>query len=122
MAIRFKVDEDLPREIASILRAGGHDAVSVLDEKLGGAPDPRVWSAVQQEHRCLLTADKGFADARRFPPGTHGGIVLFRLPRESRSGYVRLLEGFLTKLHVETVQGAIVSVSPEAIRVHGRAK
>jgi predicted nuclease of predicted toxin-antitoxin system len=122
MTIRFKVDEDLPGEIASMLRAGGHDTVTVLDEGLGGAPDSRVWDAVQQEQRCLLTADKGFADARRFPPGMHGGIVLFRLPSESRSGYVRLIERLLSEFGVETVHGAIVSVSPEAIRVHGKAK
>lgn len=122
MSIRFKVDEDLPGEIASMLRAGGHDAISVLEERLGGAPDSWVWEAAQHEQRCLFTADKGFANASKFPPGTHGGIILLRLPRESRAGYIRLVEGFLSEFRMETAQGAIVSVSPEAIRIHGRAK
>jgi len=122
MPVCFKVDEDLPTEIASMLRSGGHDAVTVLDEGLGGAPDARVWNAVQEEHRCLLTADKGFANATKFPPGTHEGIVLLRLPLETRAGYVRLVERFLSEFSEVTLRGAIVSVSPEAIRVHGKGK
>ena len=122
MAVCFKVDEDLPRDIAMVLRAGGYDAMSVPDEELGGAPDDRVWEVVQHEQRCLVTADKGFANAMKYPPGTHGGIVLFRLPRESRAGYIRLVELFMSGFQIDLAQGAIVSVSPDAIRVHGMSK
>jgi predicted nuclease of predicted toxin-antitoxin system len=122
MAIAFKVDEDLPAEVGSRFRACGYDAASVLDEGLGGAADSRVWDAVQKEARCLVTADKGFANASRFPLGTHGGIVLLRLPRESRGGYVRLVEALVSEFSLEAARGAIVSVSPEAIRVYGGAK
>ncbi len=38
MTIRIKVDEDLPGEITVLLRASGHDVLSVLDEGLGGEP------------------------------------------------------------------------------------
>ena len=117
MTTRFKVDEDLPREIAERLRAAGYDAVTVCEEDLGGADDSRVWEAAHAERRCLLTADKGFADARRLPPGTHDGIILFRLPRETRLGYIRLLESFLTESLIQAVADAIDTVSPGAIRV-----
>ncbi len=120
--MRFKVDEDLPGEIALMLRAGEHDAVTVGEERLSVAPDSRVWDSVQRENRCLLTADKGFANANKYPPGTHGGIVLLRLPRESRTGYLRLVEGLLSEFRLEAAHGTIVSVSPEAIRVHGRSQ
>jgi hypothetical protein len=65
----------------------------------------------------FFTADKGFANAREHPPGLHAGVVLFRLPRESRSGYIRLAEFLLAQLQLDEVAGAIVVVSPEAIRV-----
>lgn len=61
--------------------------------------------------------DKGFADARVHPPGSHAGIILFRLPRESRAGYVRLAEFVLSQVKLEDVAGAITVVSPEAIRI-----
>ena len=37
--MRFKLDENLPVEFASLLRRSGHDAVTVLDQGLGGARD-----------------------------------------------------------------------------------
>ena len=92
-------------------------SVAIVEEDLLGASDDRVWEAAHSERRCLFTADKGFADARKYPPGTHDGIVLFRLPRESRLGYIRLLESLLAERELESLAGAIVTVSPDAIRV-----
>jgi len=116
--IRIKVDEDLPAEIADLLRVPGHDVQTVVQEGLTGTPDDRVWGVAQEEGRCLFTADKGFANAHIHPPGTHAGIVLLRLPRESRAGYVRLIERLLADLDFESAAGAIIVVTPEAIRIH----
>jgi predicted nuclease of predicted toxin-antitoxin system len=80
--VRIKVDEDLPREIAAVLVRAGNDAVTVADEGLTGATDDRLWEAAQVEQRVLFTADKGFGDVRTRPPGTHAGVVLFRLEEE----------------------------------------
>ena len=38
--MKFKRDENLPGEGVQILRAAGHDAVTVLDQRMGGKPDP----------------------------------------------------------------------------------
>ncbi len=38
--MRFKTDENLPEEIAEILRAAGWDAFSVIEQQLGGKVDP----------------------------------------------------------------------------------
>src|SRR4051812_23395328 len=84
MSLSVKVDEDLPAEIATLLSAAGHDAKSVYAQGHSGLPDDQLWRIVQQEQRMLFTADKGFANARDYPPGSHAGVVLFRLPRESR--------------------------------------
>ena len=34
--MRFKIDENLPVEAAELLRQAGHDAVTVLEQHLGG--------------------------------------------------------------------------------------
>ena len=36
-------------------------------------------AAATAEDRVLLTFDLDFADIRRYPPGSHAGIVVFRL-------------------------------------------
>lgn len=114
----IKMDEDLPVEVAERLRTAGHDARTVVDESLTGTSDAEIWQLAQRERRCLLTADKGFADAQAFPPGTHSGIILMRLPRESRAGYIALAESLLREVDIKTVSGSIVVVTPSAVRIH----
>jgi predicted nuclease of predicted toxin-antitoxin system len=90
MAVLVKVDEDLPGEISDLVANAGHEAKTVYHQGFTGLPDDELWPKIQGEQRLLLTADKGFANARKYPPGSHSGVVLFRLPRESRAGYIRL--------------------------------
>ena len=118
MPIGIKVDEDLPGEVADLLRGAGHDARTVVQEGLKGSSDDQLWSVVQREQRCLVTADKGFADARVFATGEHRGVILLRLPRESRAGYIRLTELLLANMDVEAAVGSIVVVTPDTIRIH----
>lgn len=118
MSIRVKVDEDLPADVAAMLRAAGHDAMSVVEQALTGTSDEALWPIVQREARCLFTADKGFADIRIHPPGSHCGVVLFRLPFESRAGYLRLTQFVIRQFDLEEARGAIIVVSPDEIRVH----
>jgi predicted nuclease of predicted toxin-antitoxin system len=117
MSVPIKVDEDLPADIAGLLRAAGYDATTVYSQQYTGLPDDQLWPKVQEEQRMLFTADKGFANARVHPPGSHAGIVLFRLPRESRAGYIRLSEFLIAQMKLDDLVGAIVVVSPDAIRV-----
>ncbi len=117
MAVRVKVDEDLPTDIAHLVRAAGYDADTVYAQGHSGTPDDKLWPLVQQDQRMLLTADKGFANAQAYPPGSHAGVILFRLPRESRAGYIRLAQFLLAQVDLVDIAGAIVIVSPDAIRI-----
>jgi predicted nuclease of predicted toxin-antitoxin system len=65
MSLKFKVDENLPFEVALELNAAGHDALTVGQQSLSGQPDPRIAQVCQSEGRALLTLDQGFADIRR---------------------------------------------------------
>ena len=40
--MKFKVDENLPVEVAQLLRETGHDVITVLEQGLGGAKDQAV--------------------------------------------------------------------------------
>jgi predicted nuclease of predicted toxin-antitoxin system len=37
--MKFKVDENLPTEIAALLRSANHDAITVTDQGLNSADD-----------------------------------------------------------------------------------
>jgi len=118
MSTRLKVDEDLPVEVAVLLRRAGHDTATVLEQGLRGASDEAVWQHAQRERRCLFTADKDFAGAALRHGGPHTGVVLLRLPRESRAGYVHLAQLLVETFDFEAVPNAIVVVTPTAIRIH----
>jgi predicted nuclease of predicted toxin-antitoxin system len=81
---RVKIDEDLPRQIAALLNACGYNAATVVEQGWQSASDDVLWTRVQNEQRWLMTADKGFADLRNNPPGTHTGVILLRAQEESR--------------------------------------
>jgi predicted nuclease of predicted toxin-antitoxin system len=115
--IAIKVDEDLPEDLVDLLRGRGLDAISVRTQGWSGRPDDQVLADIQGEGRWLLTADKGFSDVRRYAPGSHHGIVLFRAERESRSAYLALAEALLAAVDLATVPGALVVVSHRGTRI-----
>lgn len=69
----------MPAQLAKMLLAGGHDVTRVQDIGLSGEDDPPILEAATAEGRILMTYDTDFADVRNFPPGSHAGIVVFRL-------------------------------------------
>ncbi len=47
--MKFKIDENLPQEVAAVLRGSGHDAVSVFDQALSGKATPAYLPFVNQK-------------------------------------------------------------------------
>jgi len=117
MSARFKVDEDLPRQIADLLIAHGHDAATVVGQGWQGMPDEILWPRVQNERRWLMTADKGFADLRQYPPGSHAGVILLRSQEESRQAYLELAAIALERLKLDELAGAVVVVTYRGLRI-----
>jgi len=81
--VKFKLDENLPASSASLLQAAGHDVDTVIAEELTGAPDPAVLAAATAADRVLVSLDRGLGDIRAYPPGSHAGVVVLRLPDQS---------------------------------------
>lgn len=60
--MRFKLDENLPVEVVGDRRDAGHEADSVHDEGIAGAPDRTEIERARSEGKVPLTLDKGIAD------------------------------------------------------------
>jgi predicted nuclease of predicted toxin-antitoxin system len=69
--LKFKVDENLPTEYASILRGAGFEADTVCDEKLSVASDSVLSARCRTEDRVLMTLDLDFANVQACPPKSH---------------------------------------------------
>ena len=93
-----KLDENVPVQLKRLFVESGHEADTVLDERMGGATDLEIASACASEGRVLVTQDLDFADIRAYPPSEYPGIIFFRLAnqgRDVREAAVRLREGSL---------------------------
>jgi len=114
--MKLKLDENLSRHLRPLLAALGHDVTTAREQGLLGRPDTEVAAAAKKEDRVLLTLDLEFADLRKYPPGTHPGVILFR-PRTfgplAVNGFV---ERFVRDADLEGLAGSIAVVEPHQVR------
>jgi predicted nuclease of predicted toxin-antitoxin system len=115
--IPIKVDEDLPKAILQLLSTAGYLALSVYEQGMTGWKDPQLWERIQAEERFLITADKGFADIRHHPPGTHHGVMLLRPDIDGIRPLVELLRLVLNQYDLNDLIGTVSVVTPGGIRV-----
>ncbi len=114
--MKFKIDENLPKEIAEDLRAAGHDADTVHEQGMTGAADSVVLARVQTEARTILTLDKGIADVRAYPPDQFAGIILFRPHTTARDTTLAFVRQQLPTLLQQNLSGHLFVVSETGIR------
>jgi predicted nuclease of predicted toxin-antitoxin system len=115
--VSFKLDENLPVELRDDLRALGHDADTVYDEGIAGAPDEVLLQRARDEGRVLITMDKGIADVRRFPPRQYAGIVLLRPGSTGRGAVLAFARRHLPAILSAELKGWLYVVGERSIRV-----
>jgi predicted nuclease of predicted toxin-antitoxin system len=115
--IQIKVDEDLPNLAIQLLRDKGYAATGMVEQGMGGWKDSDLWPVVQAEERFLITADKGFADTRLYPPGTHAGVLLLRPDEDGIRPILTLLQSVLSNFSLNALAGTVAVVTPRGIRI-----
>jgi predicted nuclease of predicted toxin-antitoxin system len=114
--VRFKLDENMPRDAVTRLGKQGHDVATVIDEGLRGEKDRPVLRAATNEGRILLTFDLDFADIRQYPPGTHSGIVVFRLRDQRWNTLEGPLDRLLAKGGLDNLANGLAIVDGARVR------
>ena len=117
--MRFKLDENMPLRAAGVLRRLGHDAVSVFDERMGGAKDPDIAAACLDEARILVTLDLDFADIRTYRPSEYSGIIVLRLQRHDAASVLAALPRIHQLLMTETISKRLWIVEETRTRIRG---
>lgn len=116
--IAFKIDENLPIEVRELLRRSGFDALTVVDQNLGGRPDTDVAAVCCSEGRVLLTFDLDFADTTRYPPASYAGIIVLRLTRQDKVHVVDVVTALVPHLVDEAaLRGRLWIVEETRIRI-----
>ena len=115
--MRVKLDENLPIQLKRLFTESGHDAATVVDEGLGGAPDAEIAAVCIAEERVLVTQDLDFSDIRTYPPGEYAGIVVFRLPSAARDAVLRVGAVLVERLRESSPEGQLWIVEDSRIRI-----
>jgi predicted nuclease of predicted toxin-antitoxin system len=115
--VRFKVDENLPQEVVDLLSKAGHDALSVVDEGLGGEKDPRIFSVCRHEALVLVTLDLDFSNIHEYPPADSAGLLILRLPKQDKPTVLAVMDRLLAVLNSSSLEKALWIVEEERIRI-----
>jgi predicted nuclease of predicted toxin-antitoxin system len=89
----------------------------VFAEGLSGRSDPEVLAAATGEQRIVFTLDRGFGNIRAYPPGSHGGVVVFRLDVQPARAVATAVEDLVTHHDLADLAGAVTVVHRGLLRI-----
>jgi len=100
-----------------LLVEAGHDAMTVYQPELAGAPDERIVASCKQEERVLITADFDLSDIRHYPPGQSAGFIVLRLREQNQANQLALLRKILPMFATTPLTGHLWIVDVNKVRV-----
>ena len=114
----FLVDENLPHSLARDLEKRGHKAHHVCEVGLAGRSDGALLAYARAHGLAVLTCDKGLANQRRFPLGSHRGILVSRLPDKLLIEEKKeLILKAIASLPPEQIDGSLIVIGKTTLRV-----
>jgi predicted nuclease of predicted toxin-antitoxin system len=117
--VKLKLDENIGRQGAELLRQAGHDVASVVEQGLKSSSDLNVIEVCRTEGRCLVTLDLDFSNPLRFNPIDYGGIIVLRLPaRPTPTSLLDTVQTLIGGLEQEEIIGKLWIVQRERIRIY----
>lgn len=115
--MRFKLDENLPAEGTGPFEDAGHDASSVVEQRLTGAEDSLIDETCRREDRILVTLDIGFGDIRTYPPKGSPGRILLRPRTQDKAHLLALLARVCDLLRENSPTSTLWVVDEEKVRI-----
>jgi len=115
--MKFKIDENLPVEIAELLRSAHHDAMTVMDQGLRGADDRHIIDVCLQEGRVLVTLDMDFADVHAYPPQQLPGLMVLRVRWQDKCHLIAVFRRVIPLIEQEPVERRLWIIEETRVRI-----
>jgi predicted nuclease of predicted toxin-antitoxin system len=118
--MHFKIDENLPVDIADILNKAGHDASTVNEQKLQGTKDQVLIEICRSEHRVLVSLDTDFSDIRTYPPEKFAGIIVLKMRLQAKPHVMKVFQRIIPLISREPLSGHLWVVEETGVRIRGK--
>jgi predicted nuclease of predicted toxin-antitoxin system len=115
--MKFLLDMGISPRTAEYLRGLGHNAVHLVEQHLHRLPDPQIIEKARSENRIILTHDLDFGSLMAASRQQLPSIIIFRLTSMRPENIHVYLELILNDHSSALVEGVILSVSEQLIRV-----
>lgn len=114
--MNFKIDENVPPEVLTLLRSALHDAMTVMQQGLSGAPDNEIQRICAEEKRALITCDLDFQNVKRYPPDKSAGIVVLHV-KQNKPNILAAIRRILPFLYEANLRGRTWIVGESSLRI-----
>jgi len=113
----FFIDENLPMSLKQAIENQEFKAGHVREEGLKGTDDKEVASYAKEKDAILITKDKEFASPLHYPPETHKGVIVIRIPNNKGLKIIRnRLEEFLGQKKLEQIKDNVFILEQDRYR------
>lgn len=117
--MNFKIDENMPVEVAELLKQAGHDAITVSEQNLIGISDTNLAVLCQKEKRIIITLDTDFTDIRTYPPSNFPGIIVMRLNRQDKPHILEVFGRVIRLFSQEPIDQHLWIIEEHRLRIRG---
>lgn len=107
----------LLRALPVFLREQNYDAIYLREQGLQRLPDDKIIDKARKEGRIILTHDLDFSRLMALSGEQLPRVITFRLQKMHAANVNRFLQIVLSRHEAQLIQGVLISVNEEAVRV-----
>ena len=93
---RFLADECTFAQTVRLIQELGFRVERIQDLGMIGAEDSQIFAKAQEMKATLITNDRGFGNIRAYPPSSHHGVIVLKIPPNPQE--IRRVHEVLRKL------------------------
>lgn len=109
--MKFFLDENLPLSLSEIFTEFGFEVEYARTSGLRGATDREIAMYALKQKAILVTKDLEFGSLLLYPPGSHYGLIVLRVPFNFKTDQInRVMKNFIIKINAADLINTITVV------------
>lgn len=116
--MKFFLDANIPYSALQVFEELKLEVTHARDVGLNRAPDKEIADYAARNRSILVTKDLEFANRALFPPETHYGLIILRLPPNFKaSQFASALNEFLKSVDINALEKSVAIVKLGSYRI-----